>query len=143
MHLPYSPQQCFALVADVARYPEFLPWCKAARILSRSERSMNAELIIAFHHLRESYTSHITWDEPHSLNVRQVKGPFDLLVTQWTFAPDEHGTTLHFHMQFRFRSKLLDALIGKLYSKAVEKMTSAFVTRAHALYGSAQPSTDA
>lgn len=133
--LPYTPEQCFALVADVARYPEFLPWCKAARILSASPTAMTAELVIAFHSLRESYTSSITLTPHTRIQVQQLKGPFSTLNTTWEFTPTDNGTQLTFCLEFAFRSKILEALIGKLYFKAVEKMTHAFVTRAHALYG--------
>ena len=132
--LPYTPQQCFELVADVARYPEFLPWCKAARVSSRTDYSMNAELVISFHSLRESYTSHITLERPARIEVRQINGPFEVLDTLWQFKEIDGGTEIFFSLEFRFRSRLLEAVIGKLYHKAVEKMTAAFVTRAHLLY---------
>jgi coenzyme Q-binding protein COQ10 len=136
LHLPYTPQQCFALVADVASYPQFLPWCKAARVLNHTDKAMTAELVIAFHHLHESYTSQITLTPDTSIEVIQTKGPFERLNTHWRFTPDENGTgcTLSFAIDFKFRSKILDALIGTLFHKATQKMTAAFVQRAHTLY---------
>jgi coenzyme Q-binding protein COQ10 len=136
LHVPYSPEQCFALVKDVENYPKFLPWCKAARILSSSEHLITAELVIAFHHLRESYTSRITLTPCSRIDVHQTSGPFEHLDTIWQFSPQEQGEgcTIHFAIDFRFRSKMLDMLIGSLFHKATQKMTSAFVQRSHTLY---------
>lgn len=136
IHLPYSSQQCYELVADVASYPQFLPWCKAARILAHTENQMRAELVIMFHQLRESYTSDIHLEPYERITIEQTKGPFSQLHTVWEFHPDDAsgGCTLSFAIRFQFRSKMLDMLIGNLFHKATKKMTTAFVQRAHALY---------
>ena len=136
LHLPYTPEQCFALVADVASYPQFLPWCKAARIISSSQNLITAELVISFHHLRESYTSQISLTPSSRIAVRQTSGPFERLDTLWQFTPnaDGDGCTILFSIDFKFRSRMLDMLIGNLFHKATQKMTAAFVARAHVLY---------
>src|SRR6202041_2980500 len=87
--LPYSTQQLFDLVIDIERYPEFLPWCRAARILERTESRMLAELVISFKHITESYVSEVTFRRPTSnaddgfIDVKQVRGAFESLENHW------------------------------------------------------------
>lgn len=134
---PFTPAQLYALVIDVERYPEFLPWCRAARIIRKEENSFFGELVISFKHITERYTSKVTGladaSEP-SIDVSLVSGPFEYLTNHWRFEPTEGGTTIHFTLDFRFRSRILEALIGGLFGRATEKMTQAFMDRAQALY---------
>lgn len=138
---PYSPQDLYALVLDIERYPEFLPWCRAARILERDEHRMLGELVISFKHITESYVSEITFNPPvgtrsGAIDVRLVRGPFKFLENHWTFTPNAAGgTEITLHLAFQFRSRLLDSLIGMLFGKATAKMAAAFKDRADALYG--------
>ncbi|MES2983584.1 MAG: type II toxin-antitoxin system RatA family toxin [Pseudomonadota bacterium] len=139
-HLPYTPQQMYALVLDIEHYPAFLPWCRAARIIAREETSFIGELVISFSHLTERYTSRVTpvppvGDAPGSINVDLVSGPFHRLSNHWRFVPKDGGTEIHLELDFQFKSKLLDSLIGGLFGRASEKMGAAFTARAHALYG--------
>ena len=135
-HSPYTPEQLFALVADVEKYPQFLPWCRAARILDRGEKEFLAELIISFAHHRESYTSRVSLDYPNEIHVEMARGPFEHLSNHWRFMPkEEGGTTIDFMLDFKFRSKILEKLIGSLFGKAVQKMVTAFKARADELYG--------
>lgn len=133
--------QLYTLVAEVEKYPEFLPWCRAARILERGENEMMAELIISFNHLTERYTSHVvltppTEDGAASIEVTMTKGPFEHLVNRWRFIPlPSGGTQIDFHLDFKFRSKLLEKLIGTVFTRATEKMVTAFKQRADVLYG--------
>ena len=85
--MPYECGQLFDLVLDIERYPEFLPWCRAARILERGEGEFLAELVIAFSHLSESYTSRVVYQRPGFIDVTMVKGPFEYLVNRWRFTP--------------------------------------------------------
>jgi len=140
--LPYNPQQMFDLVADVEHYPDFLPWCSNARILERRERELLAELTISFKHFSESYVSRVIFKRPEnessegSLDVNMVKGPFERLVNHWQFNPrDGGGCEVDFSLDFKFRSLILEKLIGALFGKATEKMVSAFRSRADTLYG--------
>jgi coenzyme Q-binding protein COQ10 len=134
--VPYSREQLFALVADVEKYPQFLPWCRAARIHERGEGFMVAELLIAFKGIRESYTSRVELHSPEAVNVTMVKGPFDHLTNHWRFTDVEGGQTrIDFDLDFRFSSRLLETLIGALFSRATEKMVGAFKARAEQLYG--------
>lgn len=138
---PYAPQQLYDLVIDVERYPEFLPWCRAARIVERKPEFFLGELVISFRHLTERYTSKVyghTKDATPEIHVELVSGPFEYLTNHWRFEAAEGGTNIHFHVDFRFKSRLLDTLIGSLFTRASEKMTQAFAERADALYGHAK-----
>jgi len=132
---PYSPAQLFALVADVEKYPQFLPWCRAARILQRGENEFLAELIIAFAHISESYVSRVVLQPNSAIEVKMVRGPFEYLSNDWKFTEIEGGTRIDFSLDFKFKSKILEKLIGGLFAKATEKMVFAFKIRADALYG--------
>lgn len=140
-NMPYDTQQMFDLVVDIERYPDFLPWCRAARILQRGEGELLGELVIAFHHLSEKYTSRVTYqrpagpDEAGFIDVTMTEGPFEYLVNRWRFAPGNGGTDIDFFLDFKFRSRLMETLIGGLFGKATAKMVSAFKQRADALYG--------
>ncbi len=133
-HSPYSPAQIFALVADVERYPEFLPWCRAARILERGEQYFVAELVICFKHICEQYTSRVQLFPHERIEVIMLKGPFHHLTNRWDFYGEDSGTRIEFLLDFAFKSKLLDKLIGGLFTRASEKMSEAFMARADTLY---------
>lgn len=137
--LPYSPTQLFALVVDIEKYPEFLPWCKAARVLSRTGDSFIAELLIRFSHLSESYSSRVTPCAPTAtqegtIAVELVSGPFSHLTNHWRFVPHADGCEIHLDLNFQFKSKLLDRMLGGLFSRACEKMVAAFTARAQTIY---------
>ncbi len=133
--LPYTPEQLFDMVADIERYPDFLPWCRAARILTRGEGECEAELMISFKHMTESYVSRVTLDRPNKIEATLLRGPFHHLTNRWIFTPVEGGTRIDFFLDFQFRSRMLDMLIGGFFGQAVEKMVTAFKARAGALYG--------
>lgn len=135
--LPHTPEQLFDLVADVGRYPEFLPWCVAARVLSQSETQLRAELAIGFKGIRERFISRVALDRPNrKIDVEYEKGPFKYLVNNWRFEPHGDGECLlDFHVDFEFRSRLLEMLMGRLFDEAVRRMVRAFEQRADALYG--------
>ncbi len=136
-HSPYTPEQLFALVSDVERYPEFIPWCRAARILERGEGQFLGELMISFANISESYVSRVTLTPHSAIDVSLVRGPFKKLSNHWRFtAKPGGGTQIDFSLEFEFRSRLLETLIGALFSRATAKMVAAFSTRADALYGS-------
>jgi coenzyme Q-binding protein COQ10 len=141
---PYTPAQLYALVMDVERYPEFIPWCRAARILMHYEQDPHedythaflAELVIAFKHIRESYVSRVTGDSDiHSVNVVMERGPFHHLTNYWCFIPQDQGCIIDFHIDFAFKNKVLETVIGALFNRATQKMVEAFTARASALYG--------
>ena len=131
----YSPEQLFDLVADVERYPEFLPWCVGARVISRTANELHADLTIGFGPFRETFTSRVTFDRPHSAHVRYEKGPFRYLNNKWSFSPHPKGCLVDFFVEFEFRSRLLQAAIGVVFNEAVKLMVSAFLRRAKDVYG--------
>ncbi len=131
----YAPEQLFDLVADVEKYPQFLPWCVGARIRSRTETELVADLTIGFGPFRESFTSRVTLERAHKIQVRYENGPFRYLNNQWVFIPDPHGVQVDFWVDFEFRSKLLQRAIGVVFNEAVRRMVGAFLKRARDVYG--------
>jgi coenzyme Q-binding protein COQ10 len=137
--LPYTPEQLFDIVADVRRYPEFLPWCVAARVISRSETELVADLTIGFKMFRESFRSHVALERPHHVHVRYLNGPFRYLNNHWRFNPVQNGTEVDFFVDFEFHSRLLQAVIGTVFNEAVRLMVRAFERRAYVLYRRSAP----
>jgi coenzyme Q-binding protein COQ10 len=133
--LPYTPEQLFALVADIERYPEFLPWCAGARIRERGPNLVVADLIIGFRMVRERFTSRVSLEPPQRIDVAYAEGPFRHLNNHWSFSPDPGGCRLGFFVDFEFKSRLLQRLIEVLFSEAVRRMVGAFERRARDLYG--------
>ena len=133
--LPYRPEQLFDLVWDVARYPQFLPWCVGARIRSRTEKELVADLTIGYGPFRESFTSRVVPLRPERMDVTYEKGPFKYLKNHWTFTPVAGGTEVSFFVDFEFNSRLLQAAIGIVFNEAVKHMVAAFHKRAEAVYG--------
>lgn len=141
--LGYSAQQLYDLVADVERYPEFLPWCLAARIRKREERLLVADLVISFKMFRERFTSRVKLDpEAMRIDVSYVEGPFKYLNNHWTFTAHPNGCLTDFYVDFEFRSRLLQKMIELLFHEAVRRMVGAFETRAHALYSAPHKSVE-
>lgn len=139
--LPYSAEELFAVVDDVEAYPKFLPWCRAVRIRSRAEGEgaaiKTADVEISFKVYRETFTSEVTSDPAARLiRVRYIDGPFRRLVNEWRFEPvGEQEAIVDFHIDFEFKSRALQLLIGVLFDEAVRRMIAAFEGRAKALYG--------
>ncbi len=138
-HLPYRAEQVFDLVADVGRYPEFLPWCRAARIKHHEETLLIADLVIGFKGITEKFTSRVMLDRENGLiKVMYEDGPFKYLENKWSFKDDPTGCIVDFHVDFEFRSRLLEHLMGVVFTEAVRRMVAAFETRAKALYGQSE-----
>jgi len=134
--LPHRPEQVFDLVADVARYPEFLPWCIATRIKSNDGGVMIADMVIGFKVFREQFTSKVTLERPNRIDVEYQNGPFRYLENHWLFKPEGDGHCLvDFNVDFEFRSKILEHAIGRVFTEAVHRMVTAFEIRATHLYG--------
>ena len=140
--MPYSPEQLYALVAEVDRYPEFLPWCIAARLKTRETNVAVWDLVIGFKMIRERFTSRVTLAPPEPgkaprIDVAYADGPFRYLNNHWIFERQPDGTTvIDFFVDFEFRSKLLQSIMGVLFNEAVKRMVAAFEGRAKQLYGS-------
>jgi coenzyme Q-binding protein COQ10 len=133
--LPYTPEQLYALVADVERYPEFLPWCVGARIRERKPDMLVADLIIGFKMFRERFTSRVKLSPPDRIDVAYTDGPFRYLDNHWTFEKISGGCRIDFFVDFEFKSRILQRVIEVLFSEAVRRMVAAFEARADQLYG--------
>lgn len=134
-HLPYSPEQMFDLVADVARYPEFLPWVSAIRVRSNSETAMVADMIVGFKGLRETFTSKVEKQRPGHIRVDYLEGPLKHLFNDWKFRADgQGGCMVDFSVDFAFKNRMFEMLAGQVFDRALRKMIGAFETRAAALY---------
>jgi len=141
--VPFAPQQIFDLVADVPRYPEFLPWCTAARVRKKEGPNAEiAELAIGFGPLHEKFVSRVTKtpDDPADLRIETVglEGPFKALASHWEFRPHPNGTEIVFSLEFEFRSLILQHTMRMLFGEAVKRMVAAFEARAGQLYGKAR-----
>ena len=135
-HLPYTPDQLFDLVADVASYDQFLPWVVAVRVRSSSETETVADLVVGFNAFKERFTSRVVKDRPKRICVDYVDGPLKYLHNEWAFAPAaDGGTEVHFAVDFAFKSRLFESLAGAMFDRALRRMTDAFEQRAAALYG--------
>jgi coenzyme Q-binding protein COQ10 len=137
----YSPMQMFDLVADVQKYPLFLPLCEALRIRSRAPGENGKEVLIAdmtvgYKAIRESFTSKVTLD-PAALKiaVAYLDGPFRRLDNLWAFKPDGEGTTVEFFISYEFKSRILGALMGAMFDRAFRRFAEAFERRALVVYG--------
>ena len=135
-YLPYTPEQLFDLVADVARYDEFLPWVVAVRVRSSSETETVADLVVGFNAFKERFTSRVTKQRPTSITVDYIEGPLKYLKNEWRFEPAPGGgTTIFFSVDFAFKSRIFEALAGQMFDRALRRMTGAFEARAAELYG--------
>ncbi len=139
-HVPYSAKQMYDLVADVTRYPEFLPWTAAARIRSTEDhgghRIMLAELVISFKVFRERFASRvILWPDAMKIDTEYLDGPFHHMRSNWAFVGSAGGCDLSFHVDFEFRSRLLQTTATIFFNDAMHRIVRAFERRAEELYG--------
>lgn len=130
-------------MADIENYPDFLPWCVGARVRERKENYVIADLIAKFKGFTEVFTSKVTFHSPspadpkakYAIFVDLTDGPFTHLSNSWQFEPSKDGgTDIHFTIDFAFKSKMLEKLIGLMFEKAMHKMVGAFEARADEIY---------
>jgi coenzyme Q-binding protein COQ10 len=139
--LPYSAEQMFDLVADVGRYPEFLPWIIATRVRSDSESEMVADMLIGFSAIREKFASRVEKRRPEEIRVHYMDGPLRDLDNVWLFSPlGDTACEIDFSVEFTFRNALFEKLAGQYLDRAFRKMVAAFEGRAAQLYGSSNSS---
>ena len=139
--LAWSAEQMFDLVADVARYPEFLPWVVATRVKSDTETVMVADMLVGFKALREKFTSRVEKRRPEEIRVHYVDGPLSNLDNRWLFQPlGLRECEVEFTVNFAFRNPLFEKLAGQYVDKAFRKMVTAFEARAAELYGNSSSS---
>lgn len=132
----YTAEQMFDLVADIERYPEFLPWCLAARTIRRDGSMTLYELVAGFRMVREKFTSKVIFDRPHTIETSYVRGPMRHMRNSWRFTDlAEGGCEIEMDVDFEFRSRLMQKLIGALFHEAVMRMVASFEARAKVVYG--------
>ena len=139
--MPFSPAQMFDLVADIASYPEFLPWCSAARITKREmlgdgRQALDADLVIGYKAFRGAYSSRVTLDRAAmKIDVSHQRGPFKYLNNHWVFLSQaDGGCVVDFFIDFEFQNPIIRKLMDLVFTEAVRRMVHAFETRAHAIY---------
>ena len=138
--MPYTAQQMYDLVADVGKYPQFLPWTAAARIKSTSDNGdhtvMDADLVISFKVFRERFTSRVVfWPQSQKIDTEYLDGPFKYMKSNWAFRDVEGGCEVDFFVDFEFRNAILQKIIGVVFNEAMQRVVKAFEKRAQALYG--------
>ncbi|MBB5519958.1 type II toxin-antitoxin system RatA family toxin [Amphiplicatus metriothermophilus] len=140
---PFPPEAMFDLVADVERYPEFLPHCAALRVVERGgadpqgRETLVADMVVAYRAFRETFRSRVTLDRPAlRIEAEYLEGPFRHLRTVWRFEQAPDGTEIDFTISFAFSNFILQAAAAPVFEKVFMRMTDAFIRRAHDLYGS-------
>ncbi len=144
--LPWSAAEMFALVADVGRYGEFLPWVQGMRVGPKQPQPdgrevLVADMVVGFRMIREKFTSRVTLEPVNAagkghVHVDYLDGPMKYLFNDWQFCDRPGGgCDIDFSVDFQFRNRAFEALAGMVFAEAFEKMVSAFVRRAEALYG--------
>jgi coenzyme Q-binding protein COQ10 len=140
----HSAQQMFELVADVERYPEFVPLCKSLKIRQRMPKPDGTEVIVAdmtvsFKLVRETFTSQVTPDRANlKILVEYLRGPFSNLENRWTFEPKgDNACDVGFFLSYEFKSRMLALLMGTMFDTAFARFSAAFEKRADAIYGKA------
>ena len=136
--LPYTAVQLYELVADVERYPEFLPWCRSCRIKRREADGhiLHADLIIGYKMFQERFGSKVTLTPYSDIKVEYLEGPLRYLSNHWRFIQNGDGTsTIDFYVDFEFRNPMFQSLMGVFFNEIVRRMVGAFEERAGVLYG--------
>jgi coenzyme Q-binding protein COQ10 len=138
--VPYSARQMFAIVADVERYPEFLPLCEGLVVRSREKKGddsvLTATMTVGYGAINESFTSRVTLRQAQNeIHVAYLDGPFHHLDNRWRFRDVAGGSEIHFFIDYAFASRLLGLVMGAMFDRAVKKYAEAFEARARAVYG--------
>jgi coenzyme Q-binding protein COQ10 len=145
--VPFTAEQMFAVVADVERYPEFVPLCEQLVVKQRevgsTHSTLTATMSVGYHAIRETFTSRVTLrPERKEIDVVKIDGPFARLTNRWRFHDVPGGSEIYFHIDYVFASRVLALLMGTVFDKAVRKYTEAFEARARALYGTSATVAD-
>lgn len=136
--IAYSADRMFALVDDVERYPEFLPWCSAASVIPVDERKVKASVTISYHGVKQSFTTENTRTPPRQIDMRLVEGPFRTLDGCWRFiALNESACKIEFSLHYEFSSRILEKLVGPVFGYIANSLVEAFLRRAEQVHGHA------
>ncbi len=145
--LPYSARQMYDLVADVASYPEFIPWTIATRVRSVEEvepghELMLADMVVGFKMFREKFVSRVDlYEDALKIDTQYIDGPFKHLISNWEFVETTQGCEVRFKVDFEFRNRLLQGAAGLFFMDAMQRIVRAFEARAKLLYGTSAPVT--
>jgi len=140
--LPYTAEQIYALVADVERYPAFLPWCLRCEVLQRDEGMLKAQMQVGTKALCEHFISWVTLEPHRAIHVEYAGGALSALRNEWTFEPRaDDACEVTFFVEFKLKSRLLGAMMDLFFDAAFRQMVSAFESRAAALYGDEENGT--
>lgn len=142
--VPFTPSEMFRLVADVERYPEFLPMCESLRIKTRAPTAYGEELVstmgVGYKAIREHFTTRIDlMPDKNEIHVAYVDGPFRRLHNRWRFVEAPDGCIVDFYIDYEFKSPLLAMLMGTVFDKAFHKFSETFEERARKVYGPRRP----
>lgn len=133
--LPYTAEQLFDLVMDIEKYPEFLPWCVAARINTRKKDNLDADVIIGYKMFREKFSSRVHFSRPHAIEVEYRQGPMRHLHNKWVFKNIKSGKCeVDFYVDFSMKTKLFETLVDQFFHLAFTRMVNAFEKRAEKVY---------
>ena len=133
--VPFSASQMFDLVADVARYPEFMPWCGGAQVHDHNEHGMKASVTISIAGITKSFTTQNTHQYPEHIQLLLIDGPFSDLKGDWYFKPlGEDGCKVEFIMEYAFSSRALEMVVGPIFNRVANSFIDSFTRRAHDLY---------
>jgi|SRR6056297_620072 coenzyme Q-binding protein COQ10 len=143
--LPYSAAEMYDLVADVARYPDFIPWISASRVRTVTPQGdhdvMIADLVIGFKMFRERFQSRVTlWETARRIDTEYVDGPFKHMISNWEFVDTATGCDVRFKVDFEFKNRLLQGAAGLFFHEAMQRIVRAFEARAQTLYETKQAS---
>ncbi|MFD1744426.1 type II toxin-antitoxin system RatA family toxin [Rhizobium helianthi] len=143
----HSPADMFALVADVEKYPEFLPLCEALTIRSRKERDgktlLVADMTVGYKAIRETFTTQVLLNPAElAIDVKYIEGPFKYLDNQWRFRESPEGCVVDFVIDYEFKSRILGALMGSMFDRAFRMFAEAFEERADKVYTSANSASN-
>jgi coenzyme Q-binding protein COQ10 len=135
----HTPEEMFALVADIEAYPQFLPLCESLAVRSRKERDgrtiLVADMSIGYKAIRETFTTQVLLNPAeHAIDVKYIDGPFKYLSNIWRFDPAEKGCEVHFFIDYEFKSRILGAVMGTMFDRAFRMFSEAFEKRADVIY---------
>lgn len=133
----YACNEMYALVRDVEQYPKFLPWCSGASVTPLDAHTVRASLTIDYHGVRTSFTTENTHNEPSNIEIQLKEGPFRHLHGSWLFTPlGPAACKVRLRLSYEFSSRILEKLVGPVFTYIANTLVDAFVKRAMQLYGS-------
>ena len=134
--LPYSSAQMFDLVADVEKYPQFMPWCGGASVSQHDEHGMQASVTIALGGIKQTFTTRNLHDYPNKIELELVDGPFSMLQGEWLFHTlTEDACKVTFTLEYEFSSRTLETLVGPIFNRIATSFIDSFTQRAMDCYG--------